>query len=219
MGLQYHEGMQMPYEATGRSRQKQRTRDALIAAARSLLDDGHTPTVEQTADAAGISRTTAYRYFPNQKTLLLAAAPVIDRPSLLPPDAPADARTRLDLVITEQTQILHTWEPQLRAALRSSLDQEPTTPRDDRPVLRQGRAIGWIEEALAPLASSHPPVDRHRLAVAIRAGCGIEAWVWMVDIAAVSREQAATIMRQSAQALLAAAQAEPGQWATPAATP
>jgi AcrR family transcriptional regulator len=197
--------MAVPYESTGRIRQKQRTRDALLAAARSLLESGHTPTVEQSADAAGISRTTAYRYFPNQRHLLLAAMPTIDRPSLLDQDAPDDVHARLDLVIAEQTEILRRWEPQLRAALRLSLDQEPKTPRDARPVLRQGRAIEWIEDALAPLAESHPHIDRRRLAVAIRAGCGIEAWVWMVDIAAVSRREAATLMRESAQALLASA--------------
>lgn len=197
--------MTMPYEQTGRTRQKQRTRDALVQAARALLDDGQTPAVEQAADAAGISRTTAYRYFPNQRALLLAAIPAIDRPGLLGPDAPGDVRARLDLVINGQTEILRKWEPQLRAALRLSLDQDPGTPRESRPVLRQGRAIGWIEDALAPLATTHPHVDRTRLAVAIRAGCGIEAWVWLVDIAGVSRADAATLMRESAQALLAAA--------------
>ena len=210
MGLKYHNGMGIPYETTGRTRQKQRTRDALVGAARFLLESGHTPTVEQSADAADISRTTAYRYFPNQRQLLLAAMPTIDRPSLLDQDAPDNVHSRLDLVITEQAEILRRWEPQLRAALRLSLDQEPQTPRDARPVLRQGRAITWIEDALAPLAESHPDVDRRRLAVAIRAGCGIEAWVWMVDIASVSRKEAATLMRESAQALLTAALARPG---------
>lgn len=195
----------MPYESTGRSRQKQRTREALIAGTRTLLAEGATPTVEQSADAAGISRTTAYRYFPNQRALLLAAIPTIDRSSQLGDDAPHDVRERLDLVIREQTGIVRTWEPQLRAALRLSLDQPPRTSRDARPALRQGRAIAWIEDALSPLADSHPHIDRRRLAIAIRAGCGIESWVWMVDIAGVSRATAVTLMRESAQALLNAA--------------
>jgi Bacterial regulatory proteins, tetR family len=194
--------MMMPYEATGRTRQKKRTRDALVAGARTLLDGGATPTVEQAADAAGISRTTAYRYFPNQRALLLAAIPSIDRSSQLPDDAPEDAAQRLDLVIQEQVEIIRRWEPQLRAALRLSLDQPPQTPPDQRPPLRQGRAIGWIEDALAPLAVTHPHIDRRRLAITIRAGCGIESWVWMVDIARVPRQNAATLMRESAQALL-----------------
>jgi AcrR family transcriptional regulator len=197
--------MSVPYESTGRTRQKKRTREALLDGARALLRDGATPTVEQAADAAGISRTTAYRYFPNQRTLLLAAIPSIDRGSQLDNDAPEDVGRRLDLVIREQVGIIRKWEPQLRAALRLSLDQPPGTPPDERPALRQGRAMTWIEDALAPLAETHPQVDRRRLAIAIRAGCGIEAWVWMVDVAGVSRRTAATLMRESAQALLTAA--------------
>jgi hypothetical protein len=53
-------------------------------------------------------------------------------------------------------------------------------------VLRQGRAIGWIVDALEPLAATHPHVDRRRLAIAIRATCGIEAMVWLTDVAAVA---------------------------------
>jgi AcrR family transcriptional regulator len=193
--------MAIPYEATGRTRQKQRTRDALLEAARALLAAGETPTVEQAADAAGISRTTAYRYFASQRSLLLAAIPVIDRDTLLGPDAPADVAARLDLVIAAQTEILRDWEPQLRAALRLSLDAVPPAGSP----LRAGRAIGWIADALGPLAQSHPHVDRRRLAIAIRATCGIESLVWLTDVAGLSRDDAAALMRSSAQALLAAA--------------
>ena len=197
--------MELPYESTGRVQQKKRTRDALLDGARTLLSGGATPTVEQAADAAGVSRTTAYRYFPDQRALLLAAIPSIDRSSQLGADAPEDVPQRLDVVIREQVEIVRRWEPQLRAALRLTLDQAPETRRAKRPALRQGRAIAWIEDALAPLAATHPQVDRRRLAIAIRAGCGIEAWVWMVDIAGVSRKMAMTLMRESAQALLNAA--------------
>lgn len=193
--------MAVPYESTGRTRQKQRTRDALLEAAQALLAAGETPTVEQAADAAGISRTTAYRYFASQRSLLLAAIPVIDRDTLLGPDAPADVAARLDLVIAGQTGILRDWEPQLRAALRLSLDAVPPAGSP----LRAGRAIGWIADALGPLAQSHPHVDRRRLAIAIRATCGIESLVWLTDVAGLSRDDAAALMRSSAQALLAAA--------------
>lgn len=197
--------MSIPYESTGRIQQKHRTRGALIEGAQTLLDSGATPTVEQAADAAGISRTTAYRYFSDQRALLLAAIPSVDRSSQLSADAPGDVSQRLDLVLREQVKIIRRWEPQLRAALRLALDQPSATAPADRPALRQGRAIGWIEDALAPLGRTHPHLDRRRLAIAIRAGCGIEAWVWMVDIAGVSRKDAAAMMQESAQALLAAA--------------
>ncbi|MBA3427049.1 MAG: TetR family transcriptional regulator, partial [Actinobacteria bacterium] len=71
--------MTVPYERTGRTNQKSRTRAALIAAARELLAQGVTPTIEGAAAAAAISRTTAYRYFPNLRALLAAAYPHIEQ--------------------------------------------------------------------------------------------------------------------------------------------
>jgi hypothetical protein len=59
----------------GRREQKARTRRALVDAARVLIGQGMTPSVEQAAAAASISRTTAYRYFANQEALLVAAFP------------------------------------------------------------------------------------------------------------------------------------------------
>jgi AcrR family transcriptional regulator len=197
MGLRYHDGVAMPYESTGRTAQKSRTRLALVAATRDLLAAGLTPKVEDAAERAGISRTTAYRYFPNQRSLLMAAHPTIAPETLLPPDAPTDPAARLDALMTAFTEYNFTWEPQLRASLRLSLE-----PAADRPVLRQGRAIGWIAEALAPLRDT---VDTQRLAIAIRSATGIETLVWLVDIAGYSREQAAETVRGTARALLDAA--------------
>src|SRR5262249_50809082 len=94
-----------PYESSGRTNQKHRTRAALIAAARELVANGLSPTVEEAAAAAQISRTTAYRYFPNQRALLVAAHPEIERRSLLPAHPPDDPRRRLALVLRAYTRI------------------------------------------------------------------------------------------------------------------
>jgi AcrR family transcriptional regulator len=199
--------MAIPYEQTGRRNQKARTREALVGAARELLATGVTPTVEEAAAAAAVSRTTAYRYFPNQRALVVAAHPEVERTSLLPDDPPDDPEERLALVVAAATRIVLDWEAQLRASLRLSLEpgQDPTGP-----VLRRGRVIGWIEDALAPLAGTHPGLDRTRLAVAIRAATGIEAFVWMVDVAQLSREEAVTTMQWTARALLRSALGDGG---------
>lgn len=203
MERRYHVAVSVPYEMTGRSRQKARTRDALVAATRTLLARGVTPTVEQAAATAGISRTTAYRYFPNQRALLLAAHPEIQQRSLLPEQAPEDPEARLEMVMAAFTRLTAEWEPQLRTSLRLSLEAP-----EERQPLRQGRAIDWIEDALAPLARTHPALDLHQLAVAIRSATGIEALVWLTDIAGLPREKAVETMRWSARAMLRAALAE-----------
>jgi AcrR family transcriptional regulator len=200
--------MSISYELTGRTQQKARTRSLLIAATRELLAQGITPTVESAAAAASISRATAYRYFPNQRSLLLAAYPEIGGESLLAPNPPADVNARLDLVVQGLTGFTIEHEPELRTMLRLSLDPDPAHHGDL--LLRRGRAIAWIDDALAPLRGEMPESDLRRLVLAIRSAVGIEALVWLTDIARLSREQAVDVMHWSARALLQFALAESG---------
>jgi AcrR family transcriptional regulator len=198
--------MSIPYESHGRSAQKRRTRDALVDAARDLVAKGEAPTVEAAAEAAAISRTTAYRYFPNQRALLAAAHPETAAQSFLPHDAPRDVSSRLDLVIDGFTRMIVETEAQQRTMLRLSLEADPAE-RAQLP-LRQGRAITWIEEALAPLRPKMSDSEIHRLAIAVRSAAGIEALAWLTDVAGLTRAEATELMRWSAQALLQRAVAD-----------
>jgi AcrR family transcriptional regulator len=192
--------MSTPYEQTGRTRQKQRTRSDLVAAARTLVArGGSAPTVEEAAAEASVSRTTAYRYFPNQKALLVAAHPEIETPSLLPPDAGDDPEARLLAAVGAFIELIVRTELQQRTMLRVSL--EPDTLPGELP-LRKGRAIGWFEEALAPLEPQLTEAGVRRLAVAVRSTVGIESLVWLTDVAGLSRTQAAELMHWSALAQL-----------------
>jgi AcrR family transcriptional regulator len=192
-----------PYEATGRVHQKRRTRQALVAAARELVAAGTEPSVELAAERAGIARTTAYRYFPNQRSLVLAAHPETGTTTLLPDDPPSEPADRLDVVVRSFIRLIIDTEPAQRTMLRLSLDPDPTR-RGELP-LRKGRAIGWIAEALEPLSGQLTDQQVHRLVLAIRSVIGIEALVWLTDIGRLTREDAAESMRWSAHALLAAA--------------
>ena len=164
---------------------------------------GTNPTVEEAADAAGVSRTTAYRYFPNQRALLLAGYPELSKPSLLDRDAPEDPVARLEVVIESVTEQIVDHEPELRAMLRLSLEMPAPDPGEL--PLRRGRVVGWIEDALAPLRAQMPEPEIHRLALAIRSATGIESFVWLTDVGGLSREEAAELMRATARALLQSA--------------
>ena len=178
----------------------------MLAAARELLAEGETPTVEQSAERAAISRTTAYRYFPNQRALLIASYPELGAPSLLDSEVPADPVARLELVTESIMRQVLEHEPELRATLRLSLEAPPPSP--ETLPLRQGRAISWIEDALAPLRERIDEPELHRLALAIRATLGIEALVWLTDVGGLSRDEAADLMRSSARTLLRSALGE-----------
>src|SRR5438105_2294227 len=136
-------GVTIPYELSGRVNQKARTRDALIHATRTLLAEGAMPTMESVAAAASISRTTAYRYFPTLRALLVAAYPHFDEQSLLGPEPPDDPEARLQIVADDQTRRVLRYEQEMRTALRLSLEgtRPPELP------MHRGLRFKWIEDA------------------------------------------------------------------------
>ena len=190
----------IPYELSGRREQKARTKETLARAARELVAQGLAPTVEAAAERAGISRTTAYRYFPNRRALLAAAHPETGVTSLLPDDAPDDPAARLDLFLREFARTIERTEEQQRTMLRLSLEMSDEE-RANLP-LRQGRAIAWIADALEPIRGRLTDAELHRLVLAIRSAIGIEALVWLTDIGGLSRDEAFESMRWTAQAML-----------------
>src|ERR687893_1722151 len=195
--------MNVPYLQTGRTSQKARTRDALIAAARQLLARGITPTLEEAAAEASIGRTTAYRYFPNSRALLAATFPEVEMRSLLGADPPGDPLARLEIVAESLTQGIIEHEPEYRAQLRLALEGEPAGA--ESLPLRRGRRIEWIEDALSPLRQSLPQPELRRFVYGVGATLGVEALVWLTDMAGLSREEAAEVMRSNARTLLRSA--------------
>ena len=196
--------MDVPYQQTGRVRQKARTLEALIAATRKLLASGVTPTVAEAAETALVSRTTAYRYFPTQQALLLATYPEIGKDSVLSDDPPDDVETRFAIVFAEMARQVTENEAPLRAMLKLSLDG---TPERDQPLLRRGRRRAWVADALSPLREEMTDEHFDRLVLAITAATGIEVFVWLTDIARLTPDEALDVMRFSAQTLLGTAQA------------
>jgi hypothetical protein len=137
---------------------------------------------------------------------LVAAYPEIEPRSLLGDNPPDAVEARLDTVVREYLRITIDSEAALRAALRLSLDPHGT--HREELLLRQGRVIGWLKDALEPLRGRLSEQAVERLVYAIRAAAGIEALVWLCDIANLSREEAKDLMMWSAQALLQSALAD-----------
>lgn len=195
--------MSISYTAGGRTKQKQRTKDAISAAARDLLREGVIPTVEQAASSAGVSRATAYRYFANQRELLLGIHAWTDAPSLVPEGTPDTAAARVEAVVEAITTIVAEDEAAYRAMLRVSL--EGAGGEREELALRQGRRIRWIEDALAPIEDGLSRPDFRRLVLALASTIGIEVLVWLRDVAGLGTDEALRVMRWSASAILSSA--------------
>ena len=185
-------------ELSGRAWQKQRTREALLVAARELLAEGTVPTVEQAARRARISRATAYRYFVNQRALLGVVHPEVTKASLLPTPAPADAVERIAVVAEEIMRIVLANEAELRASLRISL---MNVGQEAAPPMRHGRRAGWFLDALSPLADQLGAAQSRLYAVRLAATVGIEPLVWLTDMAGLTRASAAEALVANAVAV------------------
>lgn len=146
---------------SGRLAQKQRTRIDALRAARELRAAGKVPSVADVADAAGISRTTAYRYFPTQEMLLAEATadPLIEavRDAIVRSDAQNDVVERVDAVFAELAPLMIRHEPELRTLLKIALERSlEETHERHIPLLSAAWMRAW-DRILEPLRRSVPP--------------------------------------------------------------
>ncbi len=173
----------------GRINQKRRTRATLLAAATTLVEAGEVPTIPEVADAAGISRATAYRYFSNQEAMLLEAMleramPEIDQ-IVRGWNESDGAVARLDQLVRTILEVVIEYDASFRAMLRASLDPDATRDR-----IRRGGRIHWLEQALHPVRAQFTTGEFDRLLNALTPYAGIEAVIVLCDIASLTPQQA-----------------------------
>lgn len=190
---------------------KQRTRRLLTDAARELLRSGGPLTVQAAAELAGVSRATAYRYFPsNEAVLMHATTPLIEEAGerLQPPDpnssddaSPEDLAQQASALVRTMGAWAFDHENELRALLRLSL-----APERAGQVPRRGSTNRdtWIATLLQGLPEHVSDTAREQLAVALVPLFGADAVVWSTDIAQVDRETALDVMAWMAATLVRA---------------
>jgi len=191
---------------TGRSGQKRRTRQALLDAAARLLGEGRSPSVAEVADAAGVSRATAYRYFPSQDAMLLEAglAPSVAPPDRVVPDTLADPGQRAAAVQRYLFELTRDNEPAFRAFMAAILQESARTGGRPAAALRGNRRGPMLERALAPLDGRLDPQTRDRLAKALAGMVGLEAYVALTDVAGLDPDEARETMAWAIETLVRA---------------
>jgi AcrR family transcriptional regulator len=189
----------------GRVNQKQRTRAAIVAAARDLITGSAEVTMPAVARAALVSEATAYRYFPDLVSLLREA---VDGTWPSPAEALASVEHSTDPVeriATGTEQLLrhvHAYQGAVRAMIAASVVQ----PR--AAGIRPGYRFGVIDHALAPLESSlgHQNPEAFRqlkqdLAIVVSA----EALFTLTDLYELSPDEAIASAVRAARTITAAA--------------
>lgn len=196
----------MPRSSEGRSNQRQRTRDAILAAAIGLLRSGASPSVGEIADAARVSRRTVYLHFPTLDQLLtdarigLLSQQALDAAFEIV-DPGGDIETRVAAMIDAIIENAKLTLPLGRALIRLTVET-PVAPGAPR---RGYRRVAWIERSVSPLRAQLSPEAFERLVSALSMVVGWEALIVLADIRALTpAEQRETII-WAAHAILRAA--------------
>jgi AcrR family transcriptional regulator len=194
-----------------RANQKARTRAAIVEAAKDLVRQGSTPTVAQAAEAALVSRTTAYRYFPTQDSLLLELAVDVDVDEVeelaaSPLEEGESPGARVDALVDRLNRHVFADELRYRQLLRTYLDLGIAAARDGdgEPVVRVGRRVRWFADTLASLRDEVGDAAIDRLVAGLALVAGAEAMVVLRDVCHLDDDAAVAVTRWAADALVTA---------------
>jgi AcrR family transcriptional regulator len=183
-----------------------RTRALMVATATQMMRQGKSPSVSDVAEAAGVSRSTAYRYFPTLADMLRAVVAEALGPILTWDDPARDGGARLAALYGQTFRRLAEHEATFRAALRHSLEPEVEVPGDK--TLGRGHRRALLARAVS--GSGLAPEQSARLVQALSLTFGVEALIVLKDICGLTDAEAEDVAVWSARALLMAAQRDAG---------
>jgi len=189
---------------------QRRTRAALLAAAAELLRAGGYPSVAEAAEAADVSRRTAYRYFPTQEQLLTEAALETLRSGIEESFASIeeDPEARIEAAVRAIQQQAAANERLLRTMIRLTVERKADEVAGTRLPMRGTRRVDWIESALAPVRAQLSKSAYARLVAALSLCVGAEALIVLRDVRGLDQAPAADVSAWAAKALLRAALSE-----------
>lgn len=166
-----------------------------------LLRDGHTPTLEEIAAAAEVSRRTIYMHFPTLDQLILdgsmGALAGRNVEAEFQPDSEAAERvaTIVDILYDHAEE----WLPLGRRMVALTA----TNPPADGPK-RGHRRVHWIERAVEPLRERLTDEQHERLVSSLCVVLGWEAMIVLEDIRGHAPEREREVAAWTAQSLVRA---------------
>lgn len=194
----------VPSPGRGRVNQKQRTRRAIVDAAKRLAASGGEITMPVVAREALVSEATAYRYFPDLASLLREAD---DGTWPSPEEALAPVAGRTDVVerVAFAAEFLFRGVLANQGAVRAMIAASITKPgAHDRPAHR----LGLIDHALAPAAERLEAAGLAQLRRDLAVVLSADALFTVLDLCGLQPEAAIASAVETARRVTRAALAE-----------
>jgi AcrR family transcriptional regulator len=187
---------------------------ALLDTAMQLMQQGVIPSVSDVAEAAEVSRATAYRYFPSQAAMIQDAVDEALGPILDWSSDSTDAEERLADLLAFAYPRMSRYEATLRGALLLAIDQwtrrHAGTLGDEAPIVR-GHRIDLLADALRPLRGRLGRTEFDKLAQSLSLIFGTEAFVVLKDIWGLGDARAREVAIWAGHALIRGALADAGR--------
>lgn len=194
---------------SSRAAQKAKTRTALVEAARTLLEAGRQPTLQEIADHAGISRATSYRYYSDvtvlyQEAALSGVASGVEalkaEIALARPEAWEE---RIELLVVRIVDMILAHEVLFRSYLHTHMIGEESK-------VRGKRRRDWLRESLAPDLAFFPEELAERVLHAVSLLTGVETVIVARDVCDLDEKGARELCRWTTRAILKAALEDAG---------
>jgi AcrR family transcriptional regulator len=179
----------------------------LLAEAVVLVRRGRIPSVAEVAKSAGVSRATAYRYFPSRSKLVSAVIAEALAPVRRAVPQQGDAKRRLHELVDRTYSRFREYEPHMRAALQLALEHqslERVGLLEEEPF-RRGQRTAILATTISPLKGSLSRRNYQRLLHALAVVYGIEPMVILKDICGASDRETEAVVRWMMDALVDAA--------------
>jgi AcrR family transcriptional regulator len=188
----------------GQAGRSARTHRLLIDEAMKLLGHGGLVTVAEVAAAAGVSRATAYRYFPSRSRLIDEIMSESLGPVRRFESAEHDGAARVRDLFERTFPLFKEFEPQMRAALQLALEHWALERAGvlGEEAFRRGNRKQILARNAQPLRRELGERRYDRLLKALSLVYGIEPYVVLKDMWGSSNREVNAITRWVADAVI-----------------
>lgn len=185
---------------------RKRTYNLLVNTALMLFEKGDIPSVSELAIESGVSRATAYRYFPTQNDLIAAIVNASLGPILTWKPSSEKTEERIDELLTFALPRMFEHEGALRAALQISLQQWAkgrASPQEltEKP-LERGNRKDILAMVTEPMKGEFPQEVIDKVIKAFSVIYGSEIFVVLKDIWKQEDDEVIKIAKWMAKAVM-----------------